>query len=311
MKIGFAGTPEFASITLKKLIGTPYQPAVIYTQPDRPAGRGMLLTPSAVKECAMNHNIPVLQPLSLKTNDEKDVFKLHQLDLFIVVAYGLLLPKSILALPRLGCINVHASILPRWRGAAPIQRCIEAGDAQTGITIMQMDEGLDTGDILSIKKTPILSTETTTTLHDKLANIGADLLIDTLVSLLKGQTLPIKQNNLIANYAKKIDKTEAVINWNENALTLSRKIRAFNPWPVCTAEIKGKKIKLWEAEYDAMISPEKPGTIIKADASGVSVNTSKGLLVLKKIQFEGGKAISIADALNSKKDLFSIKNQFS
>jgi len=311
MKIGFAGTPEFAAVILRSLIDSVFAPQIIYTQPDRPAGRGMSLTPSAVKQCALSHQLPVFQPISLKDPADQSVFLSHDLDLLIVVAYGLILPKIILDMPRFGCINVHASILPQWRGAAPIQRSIEAGDACTGITIMQMDEGLDTGDILAIEKTPIAISDTSATLHDTLARLGATLLLKTLPPFFQKDIQPIKQINDLATYAKKIHKTEGVIDWKTPASVLQRRIGAFNPWPVCTSEIQGKKIKIWEALCDeTCISNAKPGTIIKVTSEDLWVNTASGALILKKVQFEGGKILNMRDTLLSKKDLFSLQNLF-
>jgi methionyl-tRNA formyltransferase len=311
MKIGFAGTPEFAAVVLKALLDSPFAPQIIYTQPDRPAGRGMSLTPSAVKQCALSHQLLIFQPVSLKDPADQSVFLSHHFDLLIVVAYGLILPKIILEAPRLGCINVHASVLPEWRGAAPIQRSIEAGDAFTGVTIMQMDEGLDTGDILAIEKTPIHSTDTSATLHDTLAHLGATLLLKTLPAFFQREIQPIQQMNDLATYAKKIHKTEGVIHWQTPAALLQRRINAFNPWPGCTSEIQGKKIKIWEAVCDETYHADsKPGTIIKVTPEEVWVNTTSGALILKKVQFEGGKILSMRDALLSKKDLFSLQNLF-
>ncbi|MDX1811781.1 MAG: methionyl-tRNA formyltransferase, partial [Gammaproteobacteria bacterium] len=232
MKIIYAGTPEFAAVALRALLKTSHEIIAVYTQPDRPAGRGRKLTPSAVKQVALEHNIPVYQPASLKDESAQQELANLNADIMVVAAYGLLLPKAVLDIPIRGCLNIHGSLLPRWRGAAPIQRAIEAGDAETGITIMQMDVGLDTGDMLLKKSCEITDADTTATLHDKLAELGGAAIVEAL-DLLEKNALPAeKQDDAQAVYAHKLNKAEAVVNWNESAAIIQRKIRAFNPWPV-------------------------------------------------------------------------------
>lgn len=250
LRLIFAGTPDFAAHHLQTLIDSPHQVIACYTQPDRPAGRGKKLQASPVKQLAVTHKIPMHQPKSLKNTDEHALLASHNADLMVVVAYGLILPPEVLSAPRLGCINVHASLLPRWRGAAPIQRAIEAGDAVTGITIMQMDEGLDTGDMLLTSECPILPTDTGGSLHDRLLMLGGPALIDVLTQLHNGTVFPQKQDNAASNYATKMTKTEAALDWQQSAEVLERKIRAFNPFPVTFTTRKDApdaRIRIWQA----------------------------------------------------------------
>ena len=232
LKIIFAGTPDFAASALSALIESEHDVVAVYTQPDRPAGRGRKLRASPVKELALKHDIPVLQPEKLKDAETHDVLRSFNADVMIVAAYGLILPQAVLDIPRLGCLNIHASLLPRWRGAAPIQRAIAAGDKESGITIMQMDAGLDTGDILLLSHCPINDNDNGGDLHDRLAEMGASSILEALKDIESGNTKPIKQDDALATYAHKLDKKEAIINWKDSAENIERLIRAFNPWPV-------------------------------------------------------------------------------
>lgn len=297
----FAGTPDFAAVSLNALIHSDHHIKAVYTQPDRPAGRGRHLTASPVKELALKHQLPIYQPLSLKDKEEQQRLANLSADVMIVVAYGLLLPKPILDAPKLGCINVHASLLPRWRGAAPIQRSILAGDAQTGITIMQMNEGLDTGPMLYKVECAISANDTSATLHDKLAELGATALLETLSRLTEIKAE--KQNEASATYAQKIKKEEALLDWHHSAVELERKIRAFNPWPVAFIQ---NNIRIWEAKaIEKEIGDVQPGTILQASAVGIDVATGKGILRLLKLQLPGGKTLAVADILNSRKEEFA------
>lgn len=300
LKIIFAGTPEFAAESLKSLLHSQHQVVAVYTQPDRPAGRGRKLTPSPVKELALQHDLPVFQPLTLRDESEqKKLAELHA-DIMVVVAYGLLLPKAVLTAPKLGCVNVHASLLPRWRGAAPIQQAILAGDAETGVTIMQMDEGLDTGEMLYKVSCPINRNDTSAMLHDRLAGLGANALLQTLndFSHIKSEI----QDNAFATYAHKIKKEDAQLNWNLSAQELDRMIRAYNPWPV--AFFSG--VRVWEAVVIAEKNKQQPGTILQADAAGIDVATGDGVLRLVKLQLPGGRVLTAAEILNARKNDFAV-----
>ncbi len=296
----FAGTPAFSAVTLQALLHSSHSVKAVYTQPDRPAGRGRKLTASPVKELAVKHGIPVYQPLSLCQADEQQKLVNLNADLMIVVAYGLILPLPVLTAPTLGCLNVHASLLPRWRGAAPIQRAILAGDTETGITIMQMDEGLDTGDMLYKLNCPIFPTDTTEKLHDRLAVLGADALMQALEKL--SELVPESQNNQLATYAHKIKKEEAKLDWQLPAKLLSYQVRAFNPWPVAFSG----DLRVWEADALSQVTHDKPGTILNVSAEGVDIATGQGVLRLLKLQWPGGKVISAADAFNAKKAVLPI-----
>ena len=290
MKIIFAGTPEIAETVLKKLLTTEHDIIAVYTQPDRPAGRGRQLTASPVKQLALVNTIPVEQPETLKTPEAQAQLASYQADLMIVVAYGLILPQAILDMPQHGCWNVHVSLLPRWRGAAPIQRAIEAGDKQTGVSIMQMDAGLDTGDILLQRQCGIACDETTGSLHDKLATQGADALLTALQQYDAGTLHPTAQTGDVC-YAKKLSKQEALIDWSKPATTIERKIRAFNPWPGCYFEHKGQRIKVWQVSA-------QPGT------EGISMQTGNGVLRLLELQLPGTTRQSAKAILNGHPDLF-------
>lgn len=312
LKLIFAGTPEFAAIHLKALIESEHQLLGVYTQPDRPAGRGKKLHASPVKLLAEEAGLPVYQPQSLR--DEQARLQLAELDAdaMVVVAYGLILPQEVLDAPRLGCLNVHASLLPRWRGAAPIQRAIEAGDTQTGITIMQMDAGLDTGAMLATAHCPIDEDTNAASLHDRLALLGAPLLLQVLATLPDFQQNGRKQDDEFATYASKILKPEALLNWELDATTLDRAIRAFNPFPVCFSTLGPERVKLWQARVEATTRlPEPPGTIISADKQGIIVNCGQGQLAIQRLQLPGGKALSAEQMLNARSELFAPGQKFS
>lgn len=302
----FAGTPEFSVTALESLISSEHNVMAVYTQPDRPAGRGRKLTPSPVKQLALQHGLPVHQPLTLRDSTEQKILADLSADLMVVVAYGLLLPEPVLRAPKLGCINIHASLLPRWRGAAPIQRAILAGDAETGVTIMQMDKGLDTGDMLTKISCPISPHDTSATLHDRLATLGADALLATLrnFSALK----PEKQNSAHATYAQKITKEEAKLNWNCSAQELARTIRAFNPWPVAFVQQGETTMRIWQASVIAMPNKQPAGTILQLSSAGIDVATNEGALRLEKIQLPGGRVLSAAEILNSRASIFAVGN---
>ena len=318
MKVIFAGTPEFAAQALAAIIAAGFNVPLVLTQPDRPSGRGMKLTPSAVKQVALQHNIPVAQPISLRLNgkypeqaeEARSRITSAQADVMVVAAYGLILPADVLSLPKHGCINIHASLLPRWRGAAPIHRAIEAGDAQTGITLMQMDAGLDTGDMLTVESTPILPTHTTALLHDELAHMGARMVVNYLQQLQAGQApKPVAQLTEGITYAEKISKAEAQIDWHQSAEVLARKIRALNPAPVCVSEWQQHPLKVWTAQPLPATHTSAVGTILTINQSGVHIACGQGILCITEMQKAGGKrgnATQVADSLK-----MSVQSQFS
>ncbi|WDD99130.1 methionyl-tRNA formyltransferase [Thalassomonas actiniarum] len=309
LNIIFAGTPDFAAEHLKALIASEHNVVAVYCPVDRPAGRGKKLTACATKVLAMEHNIPVEQPLNFKEVADKQKLSEYQADVMVVVAYGLLLPTVILETPRLGCINVHGSLLPQWRGAAPIQRSLEAGDAETGVTIMQMDKGLDTGDMILKASCAITDTDTSASLYNKLAELGPKALLDTL-TLMAGDSYPReKQDDDLATYAAKLDKTEAELNWQLSATELHRKIRAYIPWPVAQFTYhendKAHKIRIWQASVLEKTTDKTPGTILAAGKSGIEVATADGVLNLESLQLPGKKALGVQDILNGRGDWFS------
>lgn len=296
MKIIFAGTPQFAADALAALLTQSHQIIAVYTQPDRPSGRGMQLTPSPVKQLALQHQIPVLQPPTLKNAEAQQQVQALQADVMIVAAYGLILPKAVLEMPRYGCLNIHGSLLPRWRGAAPIQRALLAGDSTTGITIMQMDEGLDTGAMLLKKTCAIENSDTSQTLHDKLAALGAEAIIEALQQLEKGNLHAQAQDNHAACYAAKLGKAEAQLDWTQSAESLDRAIRAYNPFPGAFATLNGTVIKIWQAA----IRKDRhgaPGTVLEVAKDGVLVACGNGALLLQVLQKPNAKALPSAQFL--------------
>lgn len=304
LKLIFAGTPDFAARHLAALLSSGHEVVAVYTQPDKPAGRGQKLTASPVKELALAHSLPVYQPASLRNEAAQAELAALGADLMVVVAYGLILPKAVLDTPRLGCINVHGSLLPRWRGAAPIQRSIWAGDAETGVTIMQMDVGLDTGAMIRKVSCPIAADETSASLYDKLAGLGPQALVDTLNAMAAGDTVAEPQDDALANYAEKLSKEEARIDWSMDAVAIERCIRAFNPWPISWFEVAGQTVKVWQAEVVPQAHGQAAGTLLKADKQGIEVATGQGVLRLLTLQPPGKKAMSVSDLLNSRRDWF-------
>ena len=304
LKLIFAGTPDFAARHLAALLSSDHEVVAVYTQPDKPAGRGQKLTASPVKELALAHALPVYQPASLRNEEAQAELAALGADLMVVVAYGLILPKAVLDTPRLGCLNVHGSLLPRWRGAAPIQRAIWAGDAETGVTIMQMDVGLDTGAMIRKVSCPIAFDETSASLYDKLAELGPQALVDTLDAMAAGDTTAEAQDDALANYAEKLSKEEARIDWSMEAVAIERCIRAFNPWPISWFEVAEQTIKVWQAEVIDSDHGQSAGTLLKADKQGIDVATGKGVLRLLTLQPPGKKAMSVPDLLNSRRDWF-------
>jgi len=304
LRVVFAGTPEFSVPCLEACRASGAEVVAVYTQPDRPAGRGRKLTPSPVKQAALAAGIPVEQPESLKSQAVRDALAAYRPDLMVVVAYGLILPRKVLALPRLGCWNVHASLLPRWRGAAPIQRAILAGDAESGVDLMQMEAGLDTGPVLLERRTPIDRADTGGTLHDRLSALGADVLADGLRRAVAGETLaPTPQPEEGVTYAHKLDKAEAKLDFQRDALALERQVRAFDPWPVAEGEIAGEPLRIWAAEAIARDHAAAPGSVLSAGRDGIEIACGSGALRVTALQRAGGKRIGAADYLNARPEL--------
>jgi len=301
LKILFAGTPDFAVPSLRALIASPARLVAVYTQPDRPAGRGRRLTASPVKETAIAHGVPVYQPATLKDPAAAAALADLQPDLMVVAAYGLLLPPAVLAAPRLGCINVHASLLPRWRGAAPIQRALLAGDKETGITIMAMEAGLDTGPMYLTRITAIAERETGGSLHDRLAVLGAEALMEALPGISTGRLQPVSQDPDGATYARKISKDEARVDWELPALEIERQIRAFNPWPIAETRLDGTHLRLWDAAAIDAPAEAPPGTVIAANKIGVDVATGQGLLRVTRLQLAGKRPMDAPDFINARR----------
>ncbi len=303
LRIVFAGTPEFALPSLRAA-ARHGQIVAVYTQPDRPAGRGRQFAPSPVKQAALNNGWQVCQPLTLKTTEARKELAALEPDLLIVVAYGLILPPKILTMPKHGCWNVHASLLPRWRGAAPIQRAIEAGDAQTGVCLMQMGEGLDTGPVMLSLNTPIDADDTAGSLHNRLANLGAEVLGDGL-TLVRANMRPVArpQANVGVTYAHKLDKAEARLDWNTSAKTLERKVRAFNPWPIAEAMVNGDRLRIHEAQARSTEHTAVPGSILAFARDGLDIACAEGALRLTVVQREGGRAMPVSDYLNARLSL--------
>jgi len=307
LRVAFAGTPEFAAVALDAIHAAGHVVPLVLTQPDRPAGRGMKLTPSAVKQRALALGVPVAQPRSLRLDgkfpDEaaagRAALEEARPDVLVVAAYGLILPQWVLDLPRLGCLNIHGSLLPRWRGAAPIHRAIEAGDAETGITIMQMDAGLDTGDMLLIEREPILADDTTARLHDRLAALGARMVVQSLADAAAGALRPVEQPEAGVTYAHKIDKAEAAIDWTLPAAAIERRVRAFDPFPGATFQAGGDTVKLWRAQVERLDDAAAPGTVLAVDGQQLVVACGDGALALLDVQRPGGKRGPVAQWLQA------------
>jgi len=305
LKIIFAGTPDFAAAHLQALIDSPQHSVIaVFTQPDRPAGRGKKLKASPVKVLAEANSLPVFQPQSLKDPEQQKILADLQADIMVVVAYGLILPQVILDTPKLGCINVHGSILPRWRGAAPIQRAIEAGDEETGVTIMQMDAGLDTGAMLCISRCAIDSQDSSATMYKRLEELGAPALLSTLDNLQANKALAVVQDDSQSCYAAKIDKSEALIDWSKPAVVLDRQIRAFNPFPAAYTTLGDLRIKVWQAQLGPA-SALPAGQIISADNNGLLISCGEQSLLLTVIQLPGKSRMPVAEILKSRAELFT------
>ena len=305
LRVAFAGTPEFAVPCLRACLQAEGVDVVaVYTQPDRAAGRGRKLTASAVKQAALEAGVVVEQPESFRPLEARRRLARHRPDLFVVVAYGLILSPTVLAIPRLGCWNVHASLLPRWRGAAPIQRALLAGDAETGVGLMRMEAGLDTGPVIAEQRTPIAPSDTGGSLHDRLAGLGAGLLAEGLARMVRGDRLDaVAQSAAGVTYAHKLDKAEARLDWNDSAAALERKVRAFDPWPVAETELAGERVRVWSAQALPADADAVPGTVIAAGAGGIDVAAAQGVLRLRDVQRDGGRRIAAADWINARPEL--------
>jgi len=302
LRLAFAGTPEFAVPHLAACQQNPdVEIVAVYTQPDRPAGRGRQLAPSPVKRAALDAGLPVEQPQTLRDPQARQHLRELNLDLLIVVAYGLLLPRKVLALPCLGCWNIHASLLPRWRGAAPIQRALLAGDAETGVCLMQMEAGLDTGPVLLRRAIAIAANDTGGSLHDRLATLGAQVLDEGLRRTLRGEAMTAQAQAIDgATYAHKLDKAEARLDWNDSALALERKVRAFNPWPVAEAQLDGERLRIWAARASPATATAAPGSIVARASDGIDVACAQDILRITQVQRDGGKRIAVRDYLNAR-----------
>jgi methionyl-tRNA formyltransferase len=305
MRVIFAGTPEFAAVALQRILAAGHEVPLVLTQPDRPAGRGMKLHASAVKQLAQQHGVTVAQPRGLRLDGKypddaaqaQAAIAAAQADVMVVAAYGLILPQWVLDAPRLGCLNIHASLLPRWRGAAPIHRAIEAGDRETGVTIMQMNAGLDTGDMLLVQALAIEPQDTTALLHDRLAALGGELILQALDQARAGALAPVPQPEAGVTYAHKIEKAEAAVRWSDSAEAIGRRVRAFNPFPGASAQVADEVIKLWAVQVEPGVTLQTPGTVLSADAQGVRIACGSGVLCVTELQRPGGKRLPAADFL--------------
>lgn len=304
MRIIFAGTPDIATIPLQALLDSQHQIVAVYTQPDRPAGRGKKLLPSAVKALALQHHLPIEQPESFKLEETREQLKSYQADIMVVIAYGLLLPVSVLETPKFGCINIHVSLLPRWRGAAPVQHAILAGDTETGVTIMQMDKGLDTGAILNQQHCEITAIDTSQTIYDRLEKISCELLLKTLSDIEKGTVNLVAQNNLYATYAHKIEKQHAKIAWTETSEIIDKKVRAYFPAPVAFFEWKSDLVRIWQGYPVKSASEKLPGSVIEFNKQGVTIKTSDGAYCITRLQFPGKNPLSAHEMFNAYKSKF-------
>ena len=300
LAVAFAGTPDFALPALDAIAASRHRIVVVYTQPDRPAGRGRQLAASPVKQRALELQLPIEQPRTLRDQEAGGTLAMHAPDVMVVVAYGLLLPHVFLATPKLGCLNIHASLLPRWRGAAPVARAIEAGDERTGVCIMQMDAGLDTGPVLLRREVAIQPRETAGQLQSRLAVAGAAAVVEALDAIAAGPVESIPQDAARATYARKLDKAEARLDWREPALVLERRVRAFNPWPVAEADYDGQQLRIFDAAAVAAATGAAPGTVLAADAAGIVVMTGDQALALKRVQLPGRRAVNAAEFANAR-----------
>lgn len=310
MRIVFAGTPDFAARHLQSLIDDGrHQIVAVYTQPDRPAGRGKKLQASPVKRFAEEQGLAIYQPQTLRHTEQQAALAKLNADLMVVVAYGLILPQQVLDTPRLGCINVHGSILPKWRGAAPIQRAVEAGDSETGVTIMQMDAGLDTGPMLSITRCHISDEDTSGAIYERLADLGGPALLRAIDKLETGSAQAVAQDDSLSSYASKIDKAEAQIDWSEAAMVIDRRIRAFNPFPCAFTSLEGQRIKIWSSKVERSDCIGQPGQIVRADNQGLLIRCGQGSLLLTEIQLAGKSRLAVAEILKSRADLLAVGRQ--
>jgi methionyl-tRNA formyltransferase len=300
MRVVFAGTPDFSVPILQAVLDSGHSVLAVYCQPDRPAGRGRKLTPGPVKQLAVQHRIPVFQPASLNSAEARRELAELRPDLMVVVAYGLILPQAVLDLPTRGCVNLHASLLPRWRGAAPIQRAILAGDRQSGVCLMQMEAGLDSGPVLAEVRTDITDDDTGGSLHDRLSRLAADLLARHLDDLAQGVLVPRLQDESLVTYASKLDKGEATLNWQQDAAQLERQVRAFNPWPVAQTRYQGQVLRVWNAKAIDGAAGGRAGSVLAAGKAGIDVACGSGCLRLLTIQLPGGKRLSAAEFLNAR-----------
>jgi methionyl-tRNA formyltransferase len=310
LRLGFAGTPQFAVAALDALARSRHTLAVVFTKPDRPAGRGQAVQASPVKQRAAALGIPVLQPVTFKAPEAQNALRQFAVDALVVVAYGLILPAGVLAVPRLGCFNIHASLLPRWRGAAPIHRALLAGDATTGITIMRMEAGLDTGPMLAVRTLPIAPDDTAGSLHDRLALLGGELVVETLDSLAAGTAEAVPQPAVGVTYADKINKAEAHIDWNSDALEVVRQVRAFNPWPIAESRLEGVQLRVWEAELAPRVTGDAPagladaaavvpGTVLAATNAGIDVACGGGVVRILKLQLAGRRPLAAGEFIKA------------